>query len=78
MMSKYKHTTIFSKAIFLSMNLLLWMNVMHDFIWKSRGKNPQRERDGFIKYVGVGKGLLDKVQSTFNEKNIATQRRDVL
>ena len=44
--SQHKHTAIFSKAIFismylskaifLSMYLFLWMNVMQDFICKSR------------------------------------------
>ena len=32
-----KTCNIFSKAIPPSMHLLLWMNVMHDFICKSKG-----------------------------------------
>ena len=35
--NEYKHTAIFYKTTFLFTHLLLWMNVMHGFIYKSGG-----------------------------------------
>ena len=56
------------------MHVSIWMSVMHDFICKSRGIAAYREVVKLNMAAWLN-GIL--VQATFNEKNIATQRKKV-
>ena len=73
--SLYNHTAIFSKAIFLSMHLLFWMNFVNDFICKFRGIGPWKE-GWFNKYCNVVKRYI-LVQASFNKKSFVIHRTNV-